>query len=161
MKVFNLRGVKYVYHMNHADPSWLISACIAGNEDAIEALVRQYETDVFRLARHLNERAGREVIPVSIIERAPSAELRPDQLDQDSLPPYDTLDPLIEALVERNLPPERAARAARVPLPLAREIARRIDAAEYKRHQMAPGPKVTARAFGEGRRYPIAQKFRP
>ena len=117
------------------------------------------KTMVYDLAAELNRRAER--IPRSTIEKAPSAELRPNQKDTDSLPPYDVLDPLIEALVERALPPARAARAAKVPLALAREIARRIDAAEYKRHQMAPGPKVTARAFGEGRRYPIAQKFRP
>ena len=106
-------------------------------------------------------RGDGERIPRSTIEKPPSAELRPNQKDTDSLPPYDVLDPLIEALVDRALPPERAARAAKVPVELARDIARRIDAAEYKRFQMPPGPKVTARGFGEGRRYPIAQKFRP
>jgi NAD+ synthetase len=117
------------------------------------------KTMVYDLAEELNREGER--IPRSTIEKPPSAELRPNQKDTDSLPSYDVLDPLIEALVERALPPERAARAAKVPVELAREIARRIDAAEYKRHQMAPGPKVTTRAFGEGRRYPIAQKYRP
>ncbi len=117
------------------------------------------KTVVYDLAGELNR--DKERIPRSTIEKPPSAELRPNQKDTDSLPPYDVLDPLIEALVEKALPPERAARAAKVPLALARDIARRIDAAEYKRFQMPPGPKVTARAFGEGRRYPIAQKFRP
>jgi NH3-dependent NAD+ synthetase len=116
------------------------------------------KTMVYALAEELNR--DRERIPRSTIEKPPSAELRPNQRDTDSLPPYETLDPLIEALVDRALPPERAARVAKVPLAVAREIARKIDAAEYKRFQMAPGPKVTARAFGEGRRYPIAQKFR-
>jgi NAD+ synthetase len=117
------------------------------------------KTMIYALAEELN--AGGERIPRSTIEKEPSAELRPNQRDSDSLPPYGVLDPLIEALVDRALPPERAARAAKVPLALARDIARRIDAAEYKRFQMAPGPKVTARSFGDGRRYPIAQKFRP
>ena len=124
------------------------------------------KTMVYELAEELNKpgplsRGDSERIPRSTIEKPPSAELRPNQKDTDSLPPYDVLDPLIEALVERVLPPERAARAAKVPVELARDIARRIDAAEYKRFQMPPGPKVTARAFGVGRRYPIAQKFRP
>ncbi len=116
------------------------------------------KTMVYALADELNRESER--IPRATIEKPPSAELRPNQKDTDSLPPYEVLDPLIEALVDRALPPARAARAAGVPLALAREIARRIDAAEYKRFQMAPGPKVTERAFGEGRRYPIAQKFR-
>ncbi len=116
------------------------------------------KTMVYALADELNRESER--IPGATIEKPPSAELRPNQKDTDSLPPYDVLDPLIEALVDRALPHERAARAAKVSVALARDIARRIDAAEYKRFQMAPGPKVTARAFGEGRRYPIAQKFR-
>ncbi len=116
------------------------------------------KTMVYALAEEIN-RAG-ERIPRATIDKPPSAELRPNQKDTDSLPPYEILDPLIEALVDRALPPGRAARAAGVPVALAREIARKIDAAEYKRFQMAPGPKVTARAFGQGRRYPIAQKFR-
>jgi len=116
------------------------------------------KTMVYALAEELNRDAER--IPRATIEKPPSAELRPNQKDTDSLPPYEVLDPLIEALVDRALPPAKAARAAKVPLALAREIARRIDAAEYKRFQMAPGPKVTERAFGVGRRYPIAQKFR-
>ncbi len=124
------------------------------------------KTMVYELAEELNKpvplsRGDSERIPRSTMEKPPSAELRPNQKDTDSLPPYDVLDPLIEALVERVLTPERAARAAKVPVELARDIARRIDAAEYKRFQMPPGPKVTARAFGVGRRYPIAQKFRP
>ena len=116
------------------------------------------KTLVYELAAELNREEER--IPRATIEKPPSAELRPNQKDTDSLPPYEKLDPLIEALVDRALPVAQAAKSAKVPLALAREIARRIDAAEYKRRQMPPGPKVTARAFGEGRRYPIAQKYR-
>ena len=116
------------------------------------------KTLVYALARELNR--GGQRIPEASLTKEPSAELAPDQKDSDSLPPYSVLDPLIEALVDRSLPAAAAARRAGVPLELAREIARRVDRNEYKRRQMPPGPKVTARAFGEGRRYPIAQKFR-
>jgi NAD+ synthetase len=116
------------------------------------------KTLVYALARDINRE--RERIPESSLTKEPSAELRPNQRDTDSLPPYPLLDPLIEALVDDSLPTERAARHTGAPVTLAREIARRVDRNEYKRRQMPPGPKVTARAFGEGRRYPIAQKFK-
>jgi NAD+ synthase (glutamine-hydrolysing) len=116
------------------------------------------KTMVYELAAELNREGER--IPQATIEKPPSAELRPNQKDTDSLPPYSVLDPLIEALVDRALPVARAARAAKVSLALARTIANMIDRNEYKRRQMPPGPKVTARSFGDGRRYPIAQRFR-
>jgi NAD+ synthetase len=116
------------------------------------------KTLVYRIAEDVNR--DTEVIPESTMRKPPSAELRPDQKDSDSLPPYDRLDPLIEAIVDLSLPAARAARRAKTSLAVAREIARRIDKSEYKRRQMPPGPKVTARSFGAGRRYPIAQKFR-
>jgi len=113
---------------------------------------------VYRLAREINRE--RAVIPEASLTKPPSAELAPHQRDTDSLPEYAVLDPLVEALVDLSLPPERAARRAGAAATLARDIARRIDRNEYKRRQAAPGPKITARSFGEGRRYPIAQKFR-
>jgi len=116
------------------------------------------KTLVYRLAREIN--SHRAVIPETSITKPPSAELKPNQKDTDSLPEYAVLDPIVEGLVDLFLPTARAARYAKVPLALARDIARRIDRNEYKRRQAAPGPKITARAFGEGRRYPIAQKFR-
>jgi NAD+ synthetase len=116
------------------------------------------KTLVYRLAAEINREEAR--IPSESIEKAPSAELAPGQKDTDSLPPYDVLDPIVEGIVDRFLPAAAAARRAGVPLELARDVARSIDRNEYKRRQMPPGPKVTARAFGEGRRYPIAQKFR-
>ena len=115
------------------------------------------KTLVYRLARELNR--GEERIPEASITKEPSAELRPNQKDSDSLPPYEVLDALVEALVDRSSSAAAAARSAGVPVALARDIARRIDGNEYKRRQAPPGPKVTARAFGDGRRYPIAQKF--
>jgi NAD+ synthase (glutamine-hydrolysing) len=116
------------------------------------------KTLVYALAAELNRDGER--IPRATIEKEPSAELRPNQKDSDSLPPYDRLDPLIDALVDRALPVAQAARRAGVSKSVAEDISRRIDRNEYKRRQMPPGPKVTARSFGEGRRYPIAQKFR-
>jgi NAD+ synthase (glutamine-hydrolysing) len=115
------------------------------------------KTLVYELAREINR--DREKIPAAILAKEPSAELSPNQKDSDSLPPYSELDPLIEALVDLSLPVDLAARRANVPPDLARDVARRVDRNEYKRQQMPPGPKVTAKAFGEGRRYPIAQRF--
>jgi NAD+ synthetase len=115
------------------------------------------KTLVYELAREINR--DREKIPAATLAKEPSAELRPNQKDSDSLPPYSQLDPLIEALVDLSLPVDLAARRANVAPEVAREIARRVDRNEYKRRQMPPGPKVTAKAFGEGRRYPIAQRF--
>ena len=112
---------------------------------------------MYELAREINRE--REKIPAATIAKEPSAELAPNQKDSDSLPPYSELDPLIEGLVDLSLPVELAARRANVPTELARDVARRVDRNEYKRRQMPPGPKVTAKAFGEGRRYPIAQRF--
>ncbi len=116
------------------------------------------KTMVYELAAEINR--GQDRIPASSIEKEPSAELAPEQRDTDTLPPYPVLDPLISALVDRSLSTAAAARETGVSQELAREIAGRLDRNEYKRRQMPPGPKVTERAFGEGRRYPIAQKFR-
>ena len=112
---------------------------------------------VYALARHLNRRAGRELIPASTLEKPPSAELRPNQTDQDSLPPYELLDRVLEGLVERNRAPAAVARETSVPPALVLGLARQIDRAEYKRQQAAPGLKVSTKAFGSGRRIPIAQ----
>jgi NAD+ synthase (glutamine-hydrolysing) len=115
------------------------------------------KTLVYALAREINR--DEELIPQSSIDKEPSAELAPNQKDTDALPPYSQLDPLIEAMVDRFLPYDEAARRTGVPPSVARKIADRISRNEYKRRQMPPGPKVTGKAFGEGRRYPIAQKF--
>ena len=106
---------------------------------------------VYALARHLNARAGRALIPEASLEKPPSAELRPAQTDQDSLPPYPVLDAILEGLVERHLSVAAAARASGAPPSLVAKIARMMDLSEYKRRQAAPG-KVSAKAFGIGRR---------
>jgi NAD+ synthetase len=113
------------------------------------------KTLVYDLARFANR--TRVVIPESTIRKPPSAELRPNQLDVDSLPPYDVLDPIIEAYVERNLSPQAIVREGHDPAIVAR-VTRMIDTNEYKRRQAAPGIKITSKAFGLGRRFPIAAK---
>ncbi|HXV95416.1 MAG TPA: NAD+ synthase [Gaiellaceae bacterium] len=118
-----------------------------------------YKTDVFRLARHLNERAGRELIPASIIERAPSAELRPGQRDEDSLPPYAKLDEVLEAYVELDSSREELTSDGYDPDVVERALAM-IDRAEYKRRQAAPGVKLRPKAFGRDRRIPITNRWR-
>jgi NAD+ synthase (glutamine-hydrolysing) len=118
-----------------------------------------YKTDVFRLARHLNERAARELIPASIIERAPSAELRPGQLDEDSLPPYAKLDEVLEAYVELDSSREELTSDGFDPEIVERALAM-IDRAEYKRRQAAPGVKLRPKAFGRDRRIPITNRWR-
>jgi NAD+ synthase (glutamine-hydrolysing) len=124
------------------------------------ALIKDvYKTDVFLLARHLNERAGRELIPNSIIERAPSAELRADQLDADSLPPYPKLDKVLEAYVELDRSREELSSDGFDKDVVERAIAL-IDRAEYKRRQAPPGVKLRPKAFGRDRRTPITNRWR-
>jgi NAD+ synthetase len=117
------------------------------------------KTDVYALSRHLNEVAGRELIPESTITKPPSAELRPDQTDQDSLPPYPVLDDIIERYVERENSVKTIISETGYDPDQVLRIARLIDINEYKRKQAAPGLKVTGRAFGFGRRMPIAQRY--
>jgi len=114
------------------------------------------KTLVYRLARYVNSR--RPVIPQATLEKPPSAELRPNQTDQDTLPPYEVLDTILEDYIEDLKTPEQIAAERRYDLALVRKVARMIERSEYKRQQAAPGIKITEKAFGMGRRFPIAQK---
>ena len=114
------------------------------------------KTRVYAVCRWLN-RDG-EVIPRAILEKPPSAELRPNQKDTDSLPPYEVLDPILEAYVERYETPERIAQAHGFALELVQQVVRLVERSEYKRQQAAPVLKVTSKSFGMGRRFPIAVK---
>lgn len=114
------------------------------------------KTVVYELARLINKR--RELIPEYIITRAPSAELRPNQTDQDTLPPYEVLDEILEAYIEKDMSAETIA-ASGFPIETVRWVVDRVDAAEYKRRQSAPGIKITPRAFGRDRRMPITNKY--
>jgi NAD+ synthase (glutamine-hydrolysing) len=114
---------------------------------------------VYELCRDLNARHGRQIVPESVLTKPPSAELRPDQVDTDSLPPYEVLDPILEAYVEDD-----KTRGELEDLGYDRElvdrIVRMVDLAEYKRRQAPPGPRITTKAFGKDRSLPITNAYR-
>jgi NAD+ synthase (glutamine-hydrolysing) len=114
------------------------------------------KTMVYRLARYINTRG--EVIPRASLEKPPSAELRPDQKDSDTLPPYEILDAIVEDYVEDSHTAEEIARQRGFDLALVKRVIRMVERSEYKRQQAAPGLKISAKAFGYGRRFPIAAK---
>jgi NAD+ synthase (glutamine-hydrolysing) len=114
------------------------------------------KTLVYRLSAYVNSR--RRVIPEATIEKPPSAELRPDQKDSDSLPPYEVLDAILEDYVEESRSAEQIAHGHNFDLELVRRVIRMVERSEYKRQQAAPGIKISAKAFGYGRRFPIAAK---
>ena len=115
-----------------------------------------FKTQVYDLCRWINR--DREIIPVNTIEKPPSAELRPGQVDQDSLPPYEVLDAILRGYVEEGLS-RRDLVALGFAESVVNDIVRKVDLNEYKRKQMAPGLKITPLAFGVGRRIPIVQKY--
>jgi NAD+ synthetase len=124
---------------------------------ALAVIADVFKTEIYRLARWINRE--REVIPGDSLTKPPSAELRPDQKDQDSLPPYDVLDGILEAYVVRHLSREEIVKLGFDPA-VVRDVINKVTFSEYKRRQAAPGLKVSPRAFGMGRRIPIAQRFR-
>jgi NAD+ synthase (glutamine-hydrolysing) len=151
---------------------WLVLACSNKSETAVGyttlygdmsggliPLKDVPKTMVFKLARYRNDREGNEVIPSSVLAKAPSAELRPDQRDTDTLPPYEILDPILKAYVEDDVTIDQI-----VAMGFDREtvlrVAKLVDRNEYKRRQAAPGIKITPRDFGRDRRLPITNKFR-
>ncbi|MBN2355555.1 NAD+ synthase [candidate division KSB1 bacterium] len=118
-----------------------------------------FKTMVYQLCEYRNQKAGHDLIPRRVIEKAPSAELKPDQTDQDSLPPYDLLDAILEHYIGKEMGVEEIA-ALGFDRETAREVVRMVDWAEYKRRQAAPGIKITRRAFGKDRRMPITNHYR-
>src|SRR5262249_28185020 len=114
---------------------------------------------VYELTTYLNRE--KEVIPQNTIDKPPSAELRPNQKDEDSLPPYDVLDRILKAYIEDLHSPQEIAAHYGFDVKMVQDIAMRVDRNEYKRKQAAPGLKITSRAFGFGRPFPIAQRFTP
>ncbi|HXH22589.1 MAG TPA: NAD+ synthase [Dehalococcoidia bacterium] len=118
------------------------------------------KTLVYRLARYRNEIAGRDLIPKAVLEKPPSAELRPGQLDTDTLPPYEVLDPILQAYVEEDRSIEEIV-AMGFDEAVVRKVMRMVDLNEYKRRQAPPGIKITPRAFGRDRRLPITNRYRP
>jgi NAD+ synthase (glutamine-hydrolysing) len=117
------------------------------------------KTLVYNLSAYVNSRGPKAVIPEYVIKRAPSAELRPDQTDQDTLPPYDILDAILEAYIEKDMSIQSIIEMGYKP-ETVRWVVKAVDTAEYKRRQSAPGIKITPRAFGRDRRMPITNKYR-
>lgn len=118
------------------------------------------KTLVYRLAEYRNRKAGREVIPRSVLTKPPSAELRPNQRDTDTLPPYEVLDPILKAYVEEDRSVQEMVAMGHDAETVLR-VARMVDASEYKRRQAPPGVRITARALGRDRRLPLTNRFRP
>ncbi|MEK7292421.1 MAG: NAD(+) synthase, partial [Actinomycetota bacterium] len=117
------------------------------------------KTTVYELCRHINRRAGMEVIPEVVISKPPSAELRPDQRDDQSLPPYDVLDAILALYVEGDRTTAQIV-ADGYESELVRRVTRLVDMNEYKRRQSPPGVRVTLKAFGKDRRLPITNGYR-
>jgi NAD+ synthetase len=126
-------------------------------DGALAPLADVLKTDIYKIARWINRE--KIVIPQNSISKPPSAELRPDQTDQDSLPPYETLDAILDLYVVKNLGKEEIV-ARGFDTAVVSDVLNKINFSEYKRRQAAPGLKISSRAFGMGRRIPIAQKFR-
>ena len=117
------------------------------------------KTMAYKLAQYRNSLAGTDLIPASVIEKSPSAELRPEQKDTDSLPPYELLDPILMAYVEEDKSVEQII-AAGIDEGLVKQVARLVDISEYKRRQAPPGVKITPKAFGKDRRLPVTNRFK-
>jgi NAD+ synthase (glutamine-hydrolysing) len=117
------------------------------------------KTRVYDICRYVNRAAGREIIPAAVIEKPPSAELRPDQRDDQSLPPYEVLDPILELYVEQDWTAGEIIQAGHDEA-IVRRVTRLVDLAEYKRFQCPPGVRVTVKAFGRDRRLPITNAYR-
>ncbi len=124
---------------------------------ALAPIADMLKTDVYKIARWVNRE--REIIPHNSIAKPPSAELRPDQTDQDSLPPYEILDAILDLYVVKNLGKDEIIRNGFAAATL-NDVVNKVNFSEYKRRQAAPGLKISSRAFGMGRRIPIAQRFR-
>jgi NAD+ synthase (glutamine-hydrolysing) len=166
-----VRGV-LLMALSNAHPGWIVLT--TGNKSELAtgystlygdsaggfAVIKDVpKTLVYRLCRYRNSIEGRDLIPSSVIEKPPSAELRPDQRDDQSLPPYDVLDPVLAAVVEDDESVPDLVSAGVDP-ELALRVSRLVDTAEYKRRQSPLGVRITSRAFGKDRRMPITNRFR-
>jgi NAD+ synthase (glutamine-hydrolysing) len=117
-----------------------------------------YKGQVYRLVRWRNEQAGRELVPASVLERPPSAELRYEQRDDESLPPYELLDQILEGYIEEDLDATELVHRG-LPAAEVERVIRMVDRAEYKRRQAPPGIKISTKAFGRDRRLPITNRY--
>jgi len=158
MAISNTRGALVLSTSNKSEASvgyTTLYGDMAGGLSVIKDVPKQL---VYELLRRRIERADRELVPAAVLDRAPSAELRAEQRDEDSLPPYEVLDRVLEGYVERDLSAEEIA-ADGVPADVVADTIRMVDRAEYKRRQAAPGIRITTKAFGRDRRLPITNRY--
>ncbi len=155
MAVSNAQGCLLLTTGNKSEVAVGYSTLYGDMAGGLAVLADVFKTDVYRLARHVNARAGREVIPDGTLTKPPSAELRPGQKDEDSLPPYDVLDAVLRRYVERHASVASIVRETGLDEALVARVAGMVDRNEYKRRQAAPGLRVSGKAFGVGRRLPV------
>ncbi|MGH9486209.1 MAG: NAD+ synthase [Terriglobales bacterium] len=159
MALSNLNGALLLSTGNKSELAMGYCTLYGDMAGGLAVLADVLKTQVYELARYWNRE--REQIPQSVLGKAPTAELKSNQRDQDDLPPYDVLDAVIRLYVEEYRPPESIAATLQLPPALVRALIRRMDQSEYKRQQAAPGLKLSKKAFGMGRRWPIAQRYEP
>ena len=159
MAVSNARGWIVLTTGNKSELATGYSTLYGDSAGGFAVIKDVPKTLVYRLCRYRNARAGVELVPESVLTKAPSAELRPDQRDDQSLPPYEVLDPLLEALVLHDRSIADVVGSGYAPELVAR-VASLVDGAEYKRRQSPPGVRITAKAFGKDRRMPITNRYR-
>jgi NAD+ synthase (glutamine-hydrolysing) len=157
MALSNSRGAMLLTTGNKSEMSVGYATLYGDMNGGLAVIADVPKTMVYRIARWKNQTAGRAIIPEASLSKAPSAELRPDQTDQDSLPPYDVLDAILQKHIEQHLPADDII-AAGFDAETVSQVLRLVRSAEFKRKQAAPGIKVTDRAFGTGWRMPIARK---
>src|SRR5258705_5854822 len=157
MALSNARGALLLTTGNKSELSVGYCTLYGDMSGGLAVIADVPKTTVYKLARWRNRTAGREVIPEASLIKAPSAELRPNQTDQDSLPPYDVLDDILQRHIEQHQPAGEIV-AAGFDAATVRRVLRLVRLAEFKRKQAAPGLKVTDRAFGTGWRMPIAAR---
>ncbi len=159
MAVSNAQGCLLLTTGNKSEVAVGYSTLYGDMAGGLAVLADVFKTDVYRLARYVNARAGREVIPDGTLTKPPSAELRPGQKDEDSLPPYDVLDAVLRRYVERHASVASIVRETGLDEALVARVAGMVDRNEYKRRQAAPGLRVSGKAFGVGRRLPVVMRL--
>ncbi|TAN22046.1 MAG: NAD+ synthase [Acidobacteria bacterium] len=159
MAISNLTGALLLCTGNKSELAMGYCTLYGDMAGGLAVLADVLKTQVYNLARYWNRE--REVIPESVLRKPPTAELKSNQRDQDDLPPYELLDTVIRLYVEDYGNPDAIAQQLRVAPELVRALIRRLDQSEYKRQQAAPGLKLSRKAFGMGRRWPIAQRYEP
>ncbi len=160
MALSNLRGALVLTTGNKSEMAVGYATLYGDMAGGFDVLKDVYKTLVFKLARWRNQQSGEAPIPQRVIDRPPSAELAPDQKDEDTLPPYDVLDAILNAYIEGDQSAEQIIRAGHDRV-MVYKVLRMVDRNEYKRRQAAIGPRVTRRGFGRDRRYPVTQGWQP